>query len=379
MRVQALTVIAKVIPGHEDELRAVLLEIGSHPDTNPYVRLSESPRTHLANWVVISDRDNGPRLFFASNHDGDRSSYLQELVSASPGLGQVFGHCEGYRGLREFDRFVSTHSYKSQTFFAGFPYETVETTRGKIAIRDEVEQLVDRLPGADGDAPRWQALTAQAEDLERRSPAGAMRGPVRAWLHKTFFAVLLSVARRYSRLRVNEHFVGVAANLDQPTVPPGLTDADHMTNLIDVKRGYRLILRGSLAFMQFLARHAFPPGDLAGVTTIRFARWVLIDGGRRLLFQSRFDGTWENYMGDFVDKIDWGLNAIWSNTVDYPTAGMQDIAAFKRFIRERQFEHLAVYEANPAETVLNMMRNRAITTGLSATRDDSVQDCLRAI
>src|SRR5262249_18430041 len=68
----------------------------------------------------------------------------------------------------------------------------------------------------------------------------------------------------------------------------------------------------------FLTRHFFNHGSLIGVTTIHFARWIFVDQKRRLIFCSNYDGSLENYMDDFVDKIAWGLNITFSNGVDYP-------------------------------------------------------------
>jgi hypothetical protein len=381
-RVQALTIVARITPGHEAALRDVLSDVAAEPASNQYIRLSESPRTHLANWVIVTDPDNGPRLFFASNHDGDTASYLQELVRVGPGLEQIFGHCEGFEGIAALPQFVARNSYRSQTFFAGFPLETVAAINDKIALRQRIEEFLgDGDPSVIG-SERWRRfLETLGPDKPPEPPSAVVRvlQRVGAWLHARFFAVVIAAARWYGRRRVDDHDVSVAADLDQPDIAADLSDADHMTNMIDVKPRCRLLLRPSLAIMQFLARYAFPPGSLAGVTTIRFARWVLVDDGRRLLFQSRFDGTWENYMGDFVDKIDWGLDAIWANTVGYPSAGMKDIDAFKRFIRERQFEHLAVYEAHPDETVLNLMRDRAIADGVPAHTQAPSRAWLQAI
>jgi hypothetical protein len=373
MSVQALSVVVKIKPGQEGELRDVLREVGADPASNRYIRFGDGASTHLANWVILHDPENGFRLFFATNHDGNLASYTQELLRVGPGLEEIFGRCEGYEGRGRFHDFIERNSYPSQTFFAGFPDETVGRVHAKISIRKQVEYFLD-LPDVAAFVNR-RGLQKLLAEIERIAPPQTGFGwrsgldRLRQALHEAFFGVVLALARWYGEHRVDRHCVSAASNLNQPQIAAGLSDADHMTNMIDVKPGYVWLLRLSLAFMEFLARYAFPPGELAGVKTIRFARWVLIDRGKRLLFQSRFDGTWENYMGDFVDNVGWGLDAIWSNTVDYPTAGMNDIDAFKRFIRDRQFEHLAVFEAYPDESVLNLMRNREICAALANRYD----------
>ena len=73
-----------------------------------------------------------------------------------------------------------------------------------------------------------------------------------------------------------------------------------------------------LGVVNFGTRHLFNRGSLTGVKTIHFARWVFLDGKRRIIFASNYDGSLESYMGDFIDKVAWGLNAVFSNGVGYP-------------------------------------------------------------
>src|SRR5205085_3454760 len=72
----------------------------------------------------------------------------------------------------------------------------------------------------------------------------------------------------------------------------------------------------------FLTRHVFNHASLIGVTTIHFARWVFLDEKRRVIFASNYDGSLENYMDDFIDKIAWGLNDTLSNGVGYPRTNL---------------------------------------------------------
>ena len=74
---------------------------------------------------------------------------------------------------------------------------------------------------------------------------------------------------------------------------------------------------------------------------IHFARWTLIDGDTRLLFTTNFDGTWEDYIGDFVREIPWSLGLIWCNCEGYPAdtgdkPGAADYPLFSKFCRHYQ-------------------------------------------
>ena len=111
------------------------------------------------------------------------------------------------------------------------------------------------------------------------------------------------------------------------------------------------------------ARLYWYKGSLGGIPTIHFARWVMIDNSRRLLFFSNFDGSWENYLGDFIDKAAVGLTAVWSNTVEFPKTeflllkGAKDEERFKEWARAKQVPTQVWYSAHANETVKNILDN----------------------
>ena len=73
----------------------------------------------------------------------------------------------------------------------------------------------------------------------------------------------------------------------------------------------------------------------------------MIDGGKRLLMASNYDGTWENYIDEFAELILSGLNAIWESSYGFPELGAQDLAAFKAFLRCHQVPANVFYSAYP--------------------------------
>ena len=117
-------------------------------------------------------------------------------------------------------------------------------------------------------------------------------------------------------------------------------------------------------------------GSLSGITSIHFARWVVIDGGKKLLFLSNYDGSWENYLDDFIDLASIGLTAIWSNTVGFPRSyflvggGARGRECCSRHsIRQSQVPSLVWYSAYPDLSVQNIQTNAAIREGLFAPMD----------
>ncbi len=118
------------------------------------------------------------------------------------------------------------------------------------------------------------------------------------------------------------------------------------------------------------------PLGLHGVDTIHFARWVSIDRGRRVVFMSNYDGSFEAYMDDFINKVAWGLNGVFSHGVNYPPTrfmvfgGARDEQAFKAFLRHRQVLTDVWYSAYPELTAANIANNAAIRAGLARDLDD---------
>ncbi|HYY76035.1 MAG TPA: hypothetical protein VE644_06915, partial [Gaiellaceae bacterium] len=111
-------------------------------------------------------------------------------------------------------------------------------------------------------------------------------------------------------------------------------------------------------------------GHLTRVQTIHFARWVFVDDRKRLLFASNYDGSLESYMDDFIDKVAWGLNLVFSNGVGYPKTrwlvhgGARDELAFKDYLRLHQVPTRVWYSAYGRLTALNIAQNEKIRAGL---------------
>jgi hypothetical protein len=153
---------------------------------------------------------------------------------------------------------------------------------------------------------------------------------------------------------------------------------NHLASITIVKSGWfrRFTLKVVLWLANTVARTS-DKGELVGIPSIHFAHWVLIDNGRRLLFFSNFDGSWGNYLDDFIDKASFGLTGIWSNTVGFPPTrflvldGAKNGPDFKAFARDSQTPSLVWYSAYTTLTVQNVDSDSAIREGVFTTLDDS--------
>ena len=144
-----------------------------------------------------------------------------------------------------------------------------------------------------------------------------------------------------------------------------------LTHLSVVKPGplRRLILRVVLWVISWLARLWYVEGALGNLTTIHYARWVHLPRGR-LLFFSNYDGSWESYLGDFIDVQAPQLTAVWTSTQHFPDTtlllfkGAAHEEDFKRWTLEYQVPTLCWYSAYKDLSVRNVGDNARLREGL---------------
>jgi len=121
--------------------------------------------------------------------------------------------------------------------------------------------------------------------------------------------------------------------------------------------------------IDYFARHVYHRGHLGRVRNIHFARWVFLDGKKRLIFTSNYDGSHEAYMDDFINKADWALNLSFNCGLGYPRTrwilkdGIDDELKFKYTQRRHQMPTETWYRAYPGLTVYDIERNARVRAG----------------
>lgn len=91
----------------------------------------------------------------------------------------------------------------------------------------------------------------------------------------------------------------------------------HMISLTEMRRPtawHGNWLRLKLWLVNQLADVYFVDGRLGMADGIKFGHWRLIDGGRRLLFCSNYDGSFGGYLDGFIYGAWQGVNLIWGAT-----------------------------------------------------------------
>lgn len=403
MKQMIATYILPVEPARERDLETLLAAIATDPRANPHIPFARLARLHFAS-LVLFPRDAGgygPVLVFENNLDGPLSAYLDELLrEAEPGVHRLLGHTEGYPGDSPADRMtilshLRRHLQPPHAWHIGNPGRSVVRIQKEAGLRLALERRLDALtsqPGGAGGAPAIRAALRQVieddpaswswvGDLpprlsvpDRIAPriqlyASAVLAAAIAilFLPLTLAAIALlraleSTDRTWQGQPSHAHLQDLGAGEDRAAIQ------NHMSSIAIVKNGpfRRLVLRLALWLINLVARTS-TTGTLGGIPSIHYAHWSQIDDGRRLLFLSNFDGSWENYLDDFIDRASSGLSAIWSNTYEFPRTrflvlgGARDGHDFKAVARAYQTRTNVWYSAYPDLTVQQIDRNSTIS------------------
>jgi hypothetical protein len=423
----ALTVRARIADGRLPQLKNDLAIVNADIEQNELVPFARLSRVHFARFVILDepseeggnvarqgDESFAPSLVFASNVDAPLRDYLDELMAvAADGLDRIFSNCEGYPatgGLTNETRsnYLLARSIKTQAFYVNTIGRMVTQVKEEARLREAVEGFLERHP-ADTLAT-WPAasVVSAIQEYVRGEPSlgwaqARAHGLTFWWRAKEwarfivvilillallplfiillpFFIVLLRYHEkkdaRGGNFRLSSMARGKLERFEDQVVQNQISAVGH------IKPGWfrGLTVRALLMALSFSVRHVYNSGDLGtvkplglvGVNTIHFAQWIMIDGGRRMLFLSNYDGSLGSYMDDFVNKVAWGLNAVFSNGASYPKTdwlflhGAHDEQGFKAFLQKHQIPTQAWYTAYKQSTALNLTNNAGLRAGLFA-------------
>ncbi len=449
MSQNGLTVVTPIKSGQVDALESVLLKIGEDIKENPLVRFQDVPSLHFACWVILKKGSTGfpDELVLELNYDGDTDGILSELVQhGSAGLDAIYSLCEGCpaggtANPGAFAAYLKQYTLPIAAFYVGCRGQSLPSIRNAAAIRESCETFLDSPEGHSlrnqppaqiraaiqayvkenpalkpiSSAPPLNQIRAQADHrytllkgmlvlLVVVSLAPILSLLLHWWiptslamltmallipLPLTVFLLLFAIILRINEIRdagIGRPLEGV---IDQRVAgKEDVFDMNHMTTLTDIKPGFFRLgtLKFVLWLINLLAKTIFIVGNLGGIPTIHFARWVFVDNDRRLLFFSNYDGSWESYMGDFIDRANQGLTAIWGNTADFPrtswlvTEGARRVEEFKRWTRVHNVFNQVWYSAYPDQTLRNIIQNITFREGLEGPMDENqIREWLRLL
>jgi hypothetical protein len=424
-----LTIGTPVRVGHVEALSDVLTEFSEALPDHEDIPFNELTRVHFLRWVLLPattddhGRETTPTLLLSTNYDEPLDAHLNELYDvAEAALHRVYQHCEGYpdpanRSRERVTEYLWHHDIGYDTLYVGTRGRTVTQIRREAELRNRIQHFLDEKvrqePSFRDQSPG--AIRAAIQDFVQSTPCLAWAedppppSPTRwpqPWdSHAAALLVVvlllipaagwgLGAGWVVGGIELALLLVGTGAYLGwlrwrethDPQDPP-VTDYDHvakltrkedrivqnqMSSVTTVKAGRlrRATLYAVLWVIDLAGRYVYTSGKLGSISSIHFARWVVIDEGRRLVFFSNFDGSWENYLGDFIDKAASGLTAVWSHTVGFPRSrflvgkGARDEQRFKAYARNSQVLTEVWYSAYRDLTVQNINNNAALRAGL---------------
>ena len=329
-------------------LRQTLARMREDPGENDVFPLAHLGMLHFASVVLIEEPGfDPPQVLFENNVDGTVEEWIDRLVSAGgEGLDALFAASPGYPGRTDpsgLRAWLEDHVVHPGAFHIGATGRTLERIDQETSLREAIEAFLDaeevagRLAGA---SP--QTIRTRIQEFVKANPAfgwATDKVPERQTrrqrlMHKArLYAVVPVAILLLPVLAVAAIVLLVKERLDR--VQHGAPDPEsvarleadedffalnHLSSIIAVKPGIlrAAVLRGVLLVINLVARAVATDGKLGGIPSIHFAHWSVINKGRHLVFLSNFDGSWESYLGDFIDKAAPGLTAVWSNTVEFP-------------------------------------------------------------
>lgn len=408
----AVTVRAELRSGRREAVAELLGTFRTQSVGVAALPFSTLRGVHFARLFVLEDAADatGQRipasLVYMADVDGSLANHLTELVThARQAVDALFGHCVGYP-VNPVDShrvaWLGAHFVPPAAYYVHCVGRTTEQILDEAYLREEIEDIADKFTAVENASPA---------ELYRQIRDNVLRRPGLAWATRRREGVGLG-----HRIRELAHLVTVplVALLAAPVLVPvavgwviairfkeqsDVPDSapvphDHLiavrayedfaaqnpltaVGLVKTGTVRRVAMRVALMGLDYANRHVFFRDNLAGVRTIHFARWVPIDDGRRLIFASSYDGSAESYMDDFIDRLFWGVNLVFSNGVGYPRTrwlilrGAQDEISYKNFLASHQIPTVVFYSAYPAMHAVNIDDNSWVRDDLTRALDDT--------
>jgi hypothetical protein len=415
-------ILAAVTPDREAELRSLLDSMNDAPGrTNPDNELlpfRQFDTLHFMRLLIVDDKTVDdvrlygmvPRTYplylaLAGDIDGDVDGFLAEMAARVPaGLRTIFSCCDGFAPGADLVRWMQAHNVPNAASYVNWRGRTVRQVHEEAALHDALERHIenefarlDRRPAQEIHATLRRLILADVAagrltlSPERPTPLGwRLRNflhlvgvPSLALLALPFvLPIAVVVLVRLRRLEKTDPELCPRTPTEHNAALAVLEDygvSNQYTAMGSLKPGVVRLLTGIvvLVAIDYGSRHLYTRGGLARVRSIHFARWVFLDNRQRIVFFSNYDGSHESYMDDFVNKVGFGLNVVFSNGVGYPRTnwlildGCSDERKFKEFNRRHQVPTQVWYKAYPGLTALDLDRNTQIRQGLgSASMSD---------
>lgn len=411
----ALSILANIKPDMKQELVALFTQIVSEDvETNSLIPFKKLTTIHFARFVVFNEstdafgNDVGAHLIFTTNYDQPYQNHLDELIAvAGPGLWKIFSFCEDFPSHTNYNKealiqYLNLKTVSNAVFYVGVGYRSVLQITQENQLRDEIENFLDRqqtvLRGKGPVFVRQKVI----EYVNGNPPFNWAKTPVEkppaSWKFAFYGKLVLVIAIFIVLLPIIIPFVIIWLILILITEmrEKDITfeiDKNHIRDLVEretglvqaqfsamgnIKPGF--VRLQTMMFLlnttNFLAPYIYSKGKLSGIPTVHFARWVIVNKQRQMIFLSNYDGNSESYLRDFINIAGKQLSLMFCHTIGYPKTrlmifgGADDANGFMSWARKFQTVTNVWYTANKEVSVKNIFNNSKIRDGLYGTMNE---------
>lgn len=398
-----LTLLTPVRQDSIEKLNEILekFKVGLNAGLNE--RFNKLGTLHYARWFILREdsfRDKtafplAERLVFSSNFDGPEEEHIIGLVTVFPEyFDELYECCEGYpepalRNTETRKNYLAKWKVNTTAFYVGAPGRTLQQIKHEDSLKKYLWNIINQNKWDGRSAIEIQKYLREKVDSNpefswsKESVKTASTNWPGMILMSLIMLILLPVIIIWILIlhffyeRRDTNCEDIRSQLNDQLVRRLETDEDlfnqnQFTQVLVMKPGkVRLItVQALMLFARTLIRNFFVKGKLMGIPTIHFARWVLIDNNKHMMFFSNFDGSWNQYLCDFIDKSGWGLTGIFSNTVNFPktnflfTGGAYDEEHFLAWSRGTQILTQVWYSAYHHLSIKNIVNNTLIRNEL---------------
>jgi hypothetical protein len=426
---RGLTVTVVVEEEKLEDINLLLDEFNQHAKTYQAEYRENMPSTYFISWLTLpaqiyAEEVKLPaRILLMTSYVGNRKQHILELVSfLGHRLQAVFELSKEFSpSIANLDDLAVFIRRKTvfQAFYSGFKFiptydvgrerelksrvlDFLEMRRGDAGftgksprlIRKEIECFVKDQPEFD-----WTHKTIRRKQADK----GRMLYPLGFflllmatsviclilsffidhtflfWMGLVFPAFLAILCILFIWLRINEN---------NPHIPNEPVSDDwirkiiereknpvlnEMTVIAPLKKGLirRIFLAVSLRLITLVGYFSYIP-------TVHTARWLQLDGGRRLVFIANFDNISEAYAHDFVDSDNRSRNmaVVFSHAAGFPATkwlvkrGYNHRSEYMKGVRFHQKITQFWYAFNTDLSVENLKNNQKFREGLFQEMDE---------
>lgn len=425
-----ITVIAEIDPAENiQELYTLLNHIGDNINTTPVIDFEGMEGLHFCRWFIIEGLVDATgcafpdSLVYAAYYDGTAKDHLDELLNnCLSSVKLIYGYCKDFpidtaATNEEIMRYFKKRMSKNQLLWPAYRGGTAEQILGEQKIRDSIQIYLNQRAANN----KLQGLTP--EEIKAGIVHHIQNDPELKWVltkraEATFGWKFMYYFKLVSKLLLIILLLPILLiffipvwwlwlsrvfekrddkNRKQIVRTKAITDLLNKEDRVSMNQltiygcinrpyWYRLTtLKIGLWIFSLNGTYRSNKGKLSGIETIHFANWSLFNKGKSVMFLSNYDGAWQVYLSEFIDRSAMAMNLTFGTTVNYPKTrrllweGAFDEQAFKTVVRDNQFPSQVFYSKYPYITMKNILNNSNIRKGLDGSSTESVSDWLKRL